>query len=650
MNPRFPTLLSPIRVGPLTLKNRTMIPGHNTWLGDHDGTVNERFRAYMTARAKGGCALITIGSSPIHRSSEDGGHKLPLYDDRVIPGLARAAEEVRSHGGRLSIILWHGGHNVEPRGNGRSVAPSPIPAPAHGAVPKVLTRREIRELVAAYGQAARRCREAGLDAVEVQTASDYLLGSFLSPVINRRHDEYGGSLENRVRFAVEALTAVREAAGPTMAVGVRTAALHIMPGVPNPLGREEAIAAMQMLAERGLVDWVSVIAGSHWRLDELLPPMTKPRLHVVEHAAAFKRALSVPIVVAGRIRTPQEAESVLAVGQADIIAMARTWIAEPEWVAKIEAGEDDRIRPCMSCSQACLGFVSRRLPLTCVINAQAGREHELPSIAQAPRVKRVAVIGGGPAGMEAARVAALRGHQVTLYEASDRLGGDMRLAAEAPHRAAEMLPAIDWFQAELMRLQVRVRLNTRVRNQREIDADDVIWALGTSPGATAIWRTRPHLEHGIPGAAGLPHGRAVLGGRASVHGHVLMIDEEGGWMAVSLAETLVARPGVTKLTVVTNEAALGMPELGFTLENTDVQARLKATGMVIVLRRLVTRVEGGQAVLDDGQRLGPFDSMVLSTGTLSNITPDGAHAVGDCVTPRGFWAAVNDAHRLARSL
>lgn len=288
MNPRFPTLLSPIRVGPLTLKNRTMIPGHNTWLGDHDGTVNERFRAYMTARAKGGCALITIGSSPIHRSSEDGGHKLP--------------------------------------------------------------------------------------------------------------------------------------------------------------------------------------------------------------------------------------------------------------------------------------------------------------------------------------------------------------------------PAIDWFQAELMRLQVRVRLNTRVRNQREIDADDVIWALGTSPGATAIWRTRPHLEHGIPGAAGLPHGRAVLGGRASVHGHVLMIDEEGGWMAVSLAETLVARPGVTKLTVVTNEAALGMPELGFTLENTDVQARLKATGMVIVLRRLVTRVEGGQAVLDDGQRLGPFDSMVLSTGTLSNITPDGAHAVGDCVTPRGFWAAVNDAHRLARSL
>jgi 2,4-dienoyl-CoA reductase-like NADH-dependent reductase (Old Yellow Enzyme family) len=627
-----------------------MIPGHNTWLGDHDGSVNERLRGYLAARARGGCALITIGSSPVHVTSDDGSVKLPLYSDHVVPGLARAAEEVRAHGSRLSVILWHGGHNVEPRGNGRSVAPSPIPAPAHGAVPKVLSRREIRELVAAYGAAARRCREAGLDAVEVQTASDYLLGSFLSPVINRRTDEYGGSLENRVRFAAEALTAVREAISSNMAVGVRTSAFHVMPGVPNALGQDEAIAAMQMLVERKLVDWVSVIVGSHWRLDELLPPMTKPRLQVVRYAATFKKSLAVPVVVAGRIRTPAEAEQVLASSQADIIAMARTWIAEPDWVAKTAAGEEGRIRPCMSCNQACIGFIGRKLPLTCVLNAAAGREVELPPVERAAAPKRVVVIGGGPAGMDAARTAALRGHRVTLYDERAELGGDMLLAARAPHRAAEMLPAIDWWRNELMHLQVRVVLDRRVDAGEAFDADHVIWAVGGAPGTTAIWRSRPHLVGGIPGTEKLPHGRDVLTGRAGVRGRVLIINEEGGWAAVSLAETLVAREDVTSLTVVTSEPQLGAPDLGFTMEMPDVQARLKTTGMTILPRNLVERVEGGHAVLAGGKRLGPFDSIVLSTGVAARGVPDEALAIGDCLTPRGFWAAVNDAHRLARQI
>lgn len=649
MSGAYPTLLSPIAIGPLELRNRVAMSGMSVQLAD--GAVNERLIAYVAARAQGGVGLITLGSAPVHPDLHTYEQKqLALYADDVVPGLAQLAGAVHAAGARLSQILWHGGHNVPVRSGHAAVAPSPIPSVVHGNVPRAITRRELRELPGYYARAARRCREAGLDAVEIQTAADYLLGSFLSRTLNRRTDEYGGSLENRVRATAEVLEAVREAAGDDMAVAVRTSSAHLIPTDPDDYGLEESTAAMALLAERGLVDWVSVLAGSYWSAPAIVPAMTAPRAGAAEHAAAFKRAgLGVPIIVAGRIRTPEEAEDVLASGQADVVALGRTLLADPDWVRKAQAGRAARIRPCVSCNQACWASFAQGAPVSCIVNPAAGQELTLPPVQPAAAPRRVTVVGGGPAGMEAARVAAERGHQVTLHEEGDALGGQLAVASAAPHRG-ELGLAVDWWRRELDALGVDVRLGSRVETP-PAEADAVVWAVGAEPGQTAVWRFRPALADGIPGTEDLPHGRAVMAGRATVAGRVLVIDEEGGWQAVSLCEELAARPEVTAVTVTTTAPALGHPDLLHTLEIFEVGPRVAAAGVTVRPETFVLAVADGSADLLGGERLGPFDAIVLSTGTVAPaLADDDALAVGDCVAPRGIWAATNDAARVARRL
>ena len=353
-------------------------------------------------------------------------------------------------------------------------------------------------------------------------------------------------------------------------------------------------------------------------------------------------------MVAGRIRTAAEAEDILAGEQADVIAMARTWIADPEWLVKIERGEEDRIRPCISCNQACTGFVARDLTGTCTVNPLAGHELEFAPLVSTSSHRSISVIGAGPAGLEVARVAALRGHDVTLYEAQARLGGEMRLAAEAPHRS-EIAEALEWWERELARLGVDVRCGERVDGE-DLDPDQTVWAVGAQPAVTGVWRLRPHLVDGIPGALALAHGREILRGDRSVSGDVLVIDEEGGWPAVSGVEFIAAQPETTSVTVVTSYPTLGEPELGYTLELEAVSQRLAEAGVSVRSAALVDSVEDGMATLAGGEQLGNFDAVVLCTGTAAPVLASGLLAVGDCVAPRGFWAAVNDAARLARDL
>jgi hypothetical protein len=354
-------------------------------------------------------------------------------------------------------------------------------------------------------------------------------------------------------------------------------------------------------------------------------------------------------VVAGRIRTPQEAESVVSSGQADVVAMARSWIADPDWVAKVLRGEEHRIRPCISCNQACIGNAFRGAPGTCVLNPVAGREAELGPLRRSSRMLGVAIVGGGPAGLELARVAAERGHAVTLYEAQPALGGELRLAGRAPHRE-EMLLALEWWERELAELGVLVLLDHHVTESAALDADVVVYASGAQPGPTAVWRLRPSLLAGIPGTAGLPHGRELLRGARSVSGRVLIIDEEGGWPTVSVIETLAAQASVAALTVVTSQTAVGAPELAYSLELGAVTRRLRDLGLELHNETLVEHVTDGSIRTVHGAELGPFDDIVLCTGTVSPTLPADAIAIGDAVAPRGLWAATNDAVRLARSL
>jgi len=644
----YSQLFEPLELGPIQLTNRVVMSGHHMGLSDGQGGIGARLHAYMVARARGGAAMVGLESSPVHPSSVKG-VRPHLFDDALVPGLTALADEVHAAGSRLSVILWHGGHNMTHLGAGPAWAPSVVPSAQFAELPKAMTPDDIEGLIAAYAAATRRCRTAGLDAVEIQTSSDYLLGSFLNPLFNRRTDAYGGSLENRMRLIVQVAAAVRAEAGTAMAVGVRTSIAHNVPGDADGYGEANSLAAMQVLVDRRLVDYVSLITGSHFALADLMPTMTAAPAHLSEAAARFRVALGVPIVVAGSVRTPDEAVAVIKEGCADVVALARPWIADPNWLRKIHDGDAGAITPCVSCNQACT-FAQRNIgPATCVVNPRAGREFEQPRGKRVVADKALTVVGGGPAGLEAARRAADRGFRVTLYEAGSQLGGAMRQAGDAPHRAP-LLRAIDWWAETLSRLDVRVVCNTPI-SADELPRDaKTIWAIGADSAQSAVWRRRPQLIDGIPGTEALPHGRAVLAGTVAVTGRVLIVDEENGWPTLSLAETLAADPAVVSVTVATPVSHPALPELLFSVEADEVMRRLNEVGVVVQGGALVKAIDRNQVVLTSGAVLGPFDAIVLSTGTLPRPVPAGALAIGDCVAPRGFWAATDDAMRLVDSL
>jgi 2,4-dienoyl-CoA reductase-like NADH-dependent reductase (Old Yellow Enzyme family) len=657
---RWPRLLSPLRVGPIELGHRAIMSAHGMGLGAGGPGVSERYHAYLVERARGGAAMIGMESAPVHHSTFSRSLVIRLDDDGCIDSLARLAGDVHDAGSKLSITLWHGGHKDGSLRGPYSVAPSPVPNMA-GDVPKELSQREIREIVAAYGAAAARCRRAGLDCLEVQTATDYLLGSFLSPALNHRGDAYGGSLENRTRIVREVLDAVRAAAGPGIAVGVRCSARHDIPGASVDYTLEESIAAMARLAQDGLVDYVSVMAGSGWAEGVSIPALHHPRACLRAESRAFRAALPVPVFVAGRIRTPDEAEALLADGDADVLAMARSWIAEPQWAAKVHAGRPETLRPCLSCNQGCVGSVFRGMPGTCVVNPRAGRERDwqaLDSGAEAaqqvrgrlrPALQPVTVIGGGPAGLETARLAAEAGFAVTLHEADSQLGGQWRLAAATPGRE-ELALVLDWWQRELQRLGVRIELGSRVDSAAAAPAGHVVWAVGAAPAQTAVWRLRPFLFDGLPGAGQALHGRDLMAGRSQVAGHVALIDEEGGWPALSLVYWLAAQPGVQRIAVYTAEAAFGEATVAVTFETGSLGRlrQLVSSGRVTIhSKQLVQALVSKTEIILSGERVEHgFDALVLATGTAARPWPDGALAVGDCIAPRTLWSATSDARRV----
>ena len=299
----YPNLLAPIKLGPIELRHRAVVSGHGMALGDGQVGISDRFHGYLMARAKGGAAMVGSESAPVHTSTVSRSLGILLYTDEVIPSLRRTAEDIRAAGSRLAITLWHCGHKDSFIRGGVALAPSPVPNTA-GEVPKQITEAEITELIKAYGEAAARCKQAGLDAIEIQTSTDYLLGSFLSPVLNRRTDCYGGSFENRLRFIRQIFESVRENVGDAIAVGVRTSARHDIPGSPMDYGLEESTANMKALADAGLVDYVSVMTGSGWSPPQSssIPHMAQPRVQLRDEGKVFKQAISVPVVLAGRIR------------------------------------------------------------------------------------------------------------------------------------------------------------------------------------------------------------------------------------------------------------------------------------------------------------------------------------------------------------
>ncbi|MEX0846534.1 MAG: FAD-dependent oxidoreductase [Ilumatobacteraceae bacterium] len=527
---RFEHLFTPLQVGPLTIKNRIVRSAHGTLM------TGERLIAYHEARAAGGVALSTLEATGVHRNAPS---PIPLHSDACIPFYREISERMRPYGMAILQQIYHPGSATRPKKAATQVSASAIPNPMVGGVPTAMTTADIAEMVEAFGDAARRCREGGLDGIDLHASSGYLIEQFLSPANNTRDDEYGGSLENRMRFLREILTAIRDAVGDDFCVGIRLPNEEYIPGGLSP----DDIAEIARIVEPH-VDYVSLHMGSYWRFYKLLAPMDEPLANEMPSNAAITRGLTKPTMVVGRIMTLDDAERIVADGAADMVSMVRALIADPELVNKSRRGEAHLVRPCIGSNIGCVGQLMSTGVLSCVVNVAAAQETMVSFEPSGPAEvrKRVLVVGGGPAGLEAARTAALRGHEVHLVEATRHLGGQVAIAATAPHRS-DIGAITEWLTSEIERLGVSIRLSTMADPDlvAELAPDEVIIATGTIPRRDGFQLTTP--VHPVPGHD-LPHVYTSwdvfgFGGRANVVGPAVVYDDTGTFEAISVADALL---------------------------------------------------------------------------------------------------------------
>jgi len=479
-------LFEPFAIRGLTVPNRIVMPAMTTRLAADDGTVTPEQIGYYAARARGGTGLVTVEMASPHPAGRHRAGELGLTDDRYLPGLERLTATIRGAGARASIQIGHaGGHTRQDVTGYPPVAPSAIPhvvqeVVTRTVVPEALTADGIRTVVAAFAETTARAARAGFDTVEIHGAHGYLLAQFLSPLENQRDDAYGGSLANRARLTLEVLEACRRRAGD-LPLLFRLSADELVPGGFTP---EEAVQVARWAVEAG-ADAIHVSAACYRSLPSgamMTPPMAYPKGLYLHLAARVKRAVAVPVVAVGRLHDPGLAARAVMEGATDLVALGRQLIADPDWPLKVREGRQAEIRPCIACN-TCIDGMREGSPLGCLVNPRIGGE---PPVQAAAQPRRILVVGGGPAGMEAARRLAVRGHRVTLCEREVQLGGRLRLAARAPvfqnveANEATMLELVDFLARELQRTGVDVQLGVTVTvdQVRALRPDVVVLAAG----------------------------------------------------------------------------------------------------------------------------------------------------------------------------
>lgn len=451
---------------------------HDTF-AQSDGTVGNELINYHVRRAKGGCAMNIVEIACVHPSTGGPGY-LCIYDDKFIPGLTKLASAIKKAGSRACIQLWHAGRQTsgKPIKGGKPWAPSAIPCPLIKEVPHEMTIDEIKEVIASYGDAAARAKEAGFEAIEIHAAHGYLIDSFLNEYTNHRTDEYGGDFENRSRFGREVVETVRNRVGKNFPILLRMSAVE---NVKGGIVLEDGIKVGKLYEKAG-VDCLDVSQGCYGAITYTVPPYFHPLKVNTFYAQKIKENVNIPVIVAGRINTPELAEEVLENNQADFISLGRVQLADPDFVKKTAEGRVDEIVRCIACDQGCVDRVFKGLGgASCVFNPAAGHEAEVQMI-PTDHKKKVLVIGGGPAGLEAARVAKERGHDVVLFEKSSRLGGQFLLAGFAPDKSGFTDAAIHMgYRAHKAGVDVRINTEATADRIKVVNPDFVIIATGSKP-------------------------------------------------------------------------------------------------------------------------------------------------------------------------
>lgn len=622
------------------------MPSMVTNYANSDGSINERIKAYHQTRAKGGVGLITVEAAYVHQSGKGFRNQVGIYKDELIPGLKSLTEAVHSYGAKISIQLYHAGRQTTSKVTGMSVvAPSPIPCPVKQEMPKELSIDEIKELVEAFGQAARRAKEAGFDAIEIHGAHGYLLNQFLSPYSNKRTDEYGGNFKNRMRFPLEVIRRVRDEVGDNFPIVYRMSAEEYVAG---GLTIEDTKAIARKMVEVG-IDALHISGGVYESSAMIIQPAAIPQGCFVENAAAIKDAINgeVPVIVAGRIKNPIMAEQIIQEGKADLVAMGRALLADSELPKKVSEGKVEEIRKCIGCNQGCIDRLFQDLDIACLANALTGYETEFDLEAPAEKKKKVLVIGGGPGGLEAARVAALRGHKVVLYEKEAELGGQLKIASVPPYKdEINDLSTYLINQVKKSGVVIETSKEADIEKIREIRPDLVIVATGIEPiipRITGVDQEKVVTAH------------EVLKGFVSVGQKVVVIG--GGLVGCETAEFLAEQGKQVTVVEMLDDIAVDVGALTRALllermAEKKIMILTKSKAQEITAEGVIIEKEGGK------KEVIYVDTVVLAVGSkpkndlLKLLEEEGisAFAIGDCVKPRKIIDTIHEGFRRAYSL